>query len=170
MGWPGSSIYTGACSCPEGRVTGKAFCRGRREIVSQEDERKTLVRKVVFEEYYSSEQHSTCLVLTGYIDSKLHTATVDIKNIMATGGLSFKECCRILKIPEGFQETLWVLLDQDQIIWTKELIQEYIASADLPMEKIRRIARDAWPDILESVFGKEKSTDLSCPIGRFSGA
>lgn len=47
--------------------------------MSQEDERKTLVRKVVFEEYYSSEQHSTCLVLTGYIDSKLHTATVDIK-------------------------------------------------------------------------------------------
>lgn len=127
--------------------------------MSQEDKRKTLVRKVVFEEYYSSEQHSTCLVLTGYIDSKLHTATVDIKNIMATGGLSFKECCRILKIPEGFQETLRVLLDQDQIIWTKELIQEYIASADLPMEKIRRIARDAWPDILESVFGKEKSTD-----------
>ena len=127
--------------------------------MSQEDERKALVRKVVFEEYYSSEQHSTCLVLTGYIDSKLHTATVDIKNIMATGGLSFKECCRILKIPEGFQETLRVLLDQDQIIWTKELIQEYIASADLPMEKIRRIARDAWPDILESVFGKEKSTD-----------
>lgn len=159
MGWPGSSVYTGAYSCPEGRVTGKAFCREMSEIVNQEDEREILVRKVVFEKYYSSEQHSTCLVLTGYIDSKLHTATVDIKNIMATGGLSFKECCRILKIPEGFQETLRVLLDQDQIIWTKELIQEYIASADLPMEKIRRIARDAWPDILESVFGKEKSTD-----------
>ena len=129
------------------------------EIVNQEDEREILVRKVVFEKYYSSEQHSTCLVLTGYIDSKLHTATVDIKNIMATEGLSFKECCRILKIPEGFQETLRVLLDQDQIIWTKELIKEYLASADLPMGKIRRIARDAWPDILESVFGKEKSTD-----------
>ena len=84
--------------------------------MSQEDEREILVRKVVFEKYYSSEQHSTCLVLTGYIDSKLHTATVDIKNIMATEGLSFKECCRILKIPEGFQETLRVLLDQDQII------------------------------------------------------
>ncbi len=159
MGWPGSSVYTGAYSCPEGRVTGKAFCREMSEIVSQEDEREILVRKVVFEKYYSSEQHSTCLVLTGYIDSKLHTATVDIKNIMATEGLSFKECCRILKIPEGFQETLRVLLDQDQIIWTKELIKEYLASADLPMGKIRRIARDAWPDILESVFGKEKSTD-----------
>lgn len=127
--------------------------------MSQGDERKTLVRKVVFEEYYSSERHSTCLVLTGYIDSKLHTATVDIKNIMATEGLSFEECCRILKIPEGFRETLQVLLDQDQIIWTKELIKEYIASADLPMGKIRRIARDARPDILKSVFGKEKSTD-----------
>ena len=127
--------------------------------MSQEDEREILVRKVVFEKYYSSEQHSTCLVLTGYIDSKLHTATVDIKNIMATEGLSFKECCRILKIPEGFQETLRVLLDQDQIIWTKELIKESLASAALPMGKIRRIARDAWPDILESVFGKEKSTD-----------
>lgn len=99
MGWPGSSVYTGAYSCPEGRVTGKAFCREMSEIVSQEDEREILVRKVVFEKYYSSEQHSTCLVLTGYIDSKLHTATVDIKNIMATEGLSFKECCRILKIP-----------------------------------------------------------------------
>lgn len=120
-----------------------------------EEQQEGLVIDVVFD-VYAEEQLSTRLYLSGYLYSQLRTAIRAVPNLISTTGKSFEEACQRLMVPEKFQEKLRALLNQEsEIIWTEELVKEYIACADLPMEQIYEKARQASTRAFRKVFGEQ---------------
>lgn len=120
-----------------------------------EEQQEGLVIDVVFD-VYAEEQLSTRLYLSGYLYSQLRTAIRAVPNLISTTGKSFEEACQMLMVPEKFQEKLRALLNQEsEIIWTEELVKEYITCADLPMGQIRAKAEKTSVQVFKEVFGEQ---------------